>query len=413
MGSDDAQSVCDSTLDSNGTPCVWCDVANSGYGVCLSHDAASAAGQYFTCDAKEEDSNEDVPDDLVKCFMHKEQDECDAESCIWCNTLAGVGVCFSEEACEVAKMYEPFFNCDDDTPTTSVEESDVWDPTCLMVGFQGGDEDTCENAQDQNGNPCVWCDNGEDTSTGVCMTYDQSSVMSQWLTCHNTDIDIFFYAVESPMDPTCLAAGYQGDDAEETCHSTNDEDGNACVWCAGPSPNMGVCLSPDQAAIAGQWLTCEDPSVVEEEEEIIQSPMDPTCIVVGFQGGDKDTCENTEDQDGNPCVWCDGGDASTGICLTSDQASIASQWLTCDDSTDAFVGDEIESPMDQMCLGAGFEGDDGEATCHATNDDDGKPCVWCEGPTPSMGVCLSSDQAAFAEKWLSCEEKAAVDIESS
>ena len=328
MGSDDAQSVCDETLDANGNVCVWCDVAASGYGLCLSADAAAKAGNYLTCDnvtTKEEAANATPDDnDFVECLSHTTEDDChnsnsQDETCTWCNTLAGFGMCFSEQAMKVAKMYEPLFHCD---IKTTVESSSPWDPTCLAVVFQGGDKETCETTQDQQGNACVWCDGNSSTGgQGMCLTSDQASMASQWLTCDENELELF---VESPTDPTCFAAAFQANDAEATCHETNDQDGTPCVWCAGPSSNMGVCLSSDQASIASQWLTCEDPNM--------NSPLDPTCLEAGLQG-DEDTCHATQDEDGNACVWCQG-DASTGnvgVCLSLEQASMALQWLTCDD----------------------------------------------------------------------------------
>lgn len=421
MGRNDAQSVCDSTLDEHGSNCVWCDVASSGYGLCLSSGAASSAGQYLTCDDAAATNNDEkgipLPDDFAECVENREEGDCNSDSkCTWCKTMAGFGVCFDERSVEIAKMYEPMFNCDDDNSDDEEEEGieSPFDPTCIAAGFQGSnDKDSCEATEDQDGNACVWC-NGGDDSTGLCLSQDQASMASQWLTCDDASTELFT-EVKSPTDPTCFAAGWQGDDAEETCHSTDDQDGNPCIWCNGPEPTMGVCLSSDQASIAGQWLTCEDDAAVVEEgdgfvvgeAEEIESPFDPTCIAAGFQGGDKDTCEATEDQDGNGCVWCDGGDASTGLCLTADQASMASQWLTCDDASKYKLDfeEEIQDPMDPTCLAAGYGEDDAETICHSTNDEGGNACIWCEGLDGSLGVCLSSDQAAIAGQWLTCEDR--------
>jgi len=403
MGSDDAQSVCDATLDSNGSPCVWCDVAKSGYGLCLSSDAAESAGQYLTCDNTENVKAMPNPDDFAECLAHKEEGDCNSETCTWCNTLAGFGMCFSQDAMEIAKMYEPLFNCDkkEEIEEGASAESPL-DPTCLAAGFQG-DKDSCENTQDQDGNPCVWCDGG-DASTGLCLTSDQASIASQWLTCDDA-IDIFTDgALKSPTDPTCFAAAFQGDDAEATCHLTNDKDESPCVWCTGPEPTMGVCLTSDQAAVAGQWLTCEDPS------QEVDSPLDPTCLAAGFQG-DEDSCHNTLDQDGEACAWCYASDATAGICLTSDQAYKASDFLTCEGAAKKDFSYYVKSPMDPTCLAAGYQGDDAEATCHSTNDEDGNACLWCSGPTSGMGVCLSSDQASIAGQWLTCEDPTTYDDE--
>jgi hypothetical protein len=353
---DDAQTVCDGTVDANGYPCVWCDVAGSGYGVCLSSNAADAAGQYLTCH--------------------------------------------------------------DNRITSS-----PWDPTCIMASFtQGADKDSCEASMDQEGSACVWCRDGNantNTHMGLCMTLDQSSVASQWLTCDDSPSseDNALIQEHAIMDPSCLVVvGYEGGGNEDACHSTDDENGNACVWCNGPN-DVGICLNSDQAAMAGQWLTCDDAAAtIALEEKEMQSPLDPTCIEAGLQG-DKDSCEATQDQDGNTCVWCEGGDASTGLCLNSEQASMASQWLTCDDIT-SLVSEDSEddhvtsSPTDPTCVAAGYQAEDAEATCHTTNDADGNACVWCTGPSPNMGVCLSADQASIAGRWLSCDD-AMDEIEAS
>jgi hypothetical protein len=49
MGSDDAESVCVDTMDSVGSPCVWCNAAGV-FGLCLSSDQATAASAYLACD---------------------------------------------------------------------------------------------------------------------------------------------------------------------------------------------------------------------------------------------------------------------------------------------------------------------------------------------------------------------------
>jgi hypothetical protein len=47
---DDAEDVCNGTVDSDGSPCVWCDAAGV-FGICMSSEQASMAGQFLECDA--------------------------------------------------------------------------------------------------------------------------------------------------------------------------------------------------------------------------------------------------------------------------------------------------------------------------------------------------------------------------
>ena len=44
-----SKEVCESTVDSAGESCVWCDGAGV-FGLCLSAEGAQAASEYMTCD---------------------------------------------------------------------------------------------------------------------------------------------------------------------------------------------------------------------------------------------------------------------------------------------------------------------------------------------------------------------------
>merc|ERR1711915_525883 len=76
----------------------------------------------------------------------------------------------------------------------------------------------------------------------------------------------------------------------------------------------------------------EEEELDEEEEAYLElarlgitgSPYDISCIVTTLTGGDKDTCEATQDQDGEACVYCEAG-PDQGLCLTEEQAQIAEQ----------------------------------------------------------------------------------------
>mmetsp|Transcript_21680 Transcript_21680/g.39334 ORF Transcript_21680/g.39334 Transcript_21680/m.39334 type:complete len:491 (+) Transcript_21680:42-1514(+) len=426
---------CTSAQDDDGNPCVWCKFAQAG-GACVSSEQASEISRVVpqvtcsddttTSSSSSGSSSNPVDVNCLAAGMANQDDAqtvCDStmdangSPCVWCNVagISGYGVCLSSDdaAADAAKQY---LTCNDNQVSTS----SPWDPTCIMASFtQGGaDKDSCEATMDQEGNACVWCADGNTNKPiGLCMTFDQSSVASQWLTCDSPSSDNAL--IQDAMDPSCLVVAYEGGN-EDTCHSTDDENGNACVWCSGPS-DVGICLNSDQAAMAGQWLTCDDAAAaaVALEEKEMESPLDPTCIEAGLQG-DKDSCEATQDQDGNTCVWCEGGDASTGLCLNSEQASMASQWLTCDDTSlvsdseddDDDDDDHVTSPTDPTCVAAGYQAEGAEATCHTTNDADGNACVWCTGPSPNMGVCLSADQASIAGQWLSCDDATDDEIEA-
>jgi|APIni6443716594_1056825.scaffolds.fasta_scaffold101215_1 hypothetical protein len=70
---------------------------------------AESVKQFLQCDQKEQETPE--ISDFVDCFAHNDSDECNKE-CTWCSTPIGLGICFSDDAVLVAKMYRPFFDCD-------------------------------------------------------------------------------------------------------------------------------------------------------------------------------------------------------------------------------------------------------------------------------------------------------------
>jgi hypothetical protein len=105
MGSNNAQSVCDAMLDSDGTPCVWCDVAG-GYGLCLSSNAADSARQYLMSNNKnvietKETSNLAITPFDPTCLIAESQIDCDftedasGTQCVWCDAAGVFALCLS------------------------------------------------------------------------------------------------------------------------------------------------------------------------------------------------------------------------------------------------------------------------------------------------------------------------------
>jgi hypothetical protein len=248
-------------------------------------------------------------------------------------TKAGFGVCLNDEAVKDAEG-SYWVDCSGTVGKPIDDVANPLDPQCLAAGMGSDDaQSVCDATLDSDGTPCVWCDVAG--SYGLCLSSDAADSAGKYLTCDKRAEDSSVSAIKSPLDPTCVVASFNGDDAKDTCHDTQDIDGNPCVWCVGPSPNMGVCLSSDQAQMASHYLTCDmDNNVVEPKETAVKSPLDPTCIVAGLNDDDAEgTCHDTQDMDGAPCVWCVGPSPNIGVCLSSEQAYMSSQWLTCDNAT--------------------------------------------------------------------------------
>ncbi|KAI2493148.1 hypothetical protein MHU86_21409 [Fragilaria crotonensis] len=360
-GNDEAQEQCDSTLDANGNPCVWCDGAGV-FGLCLNQDQAKTAGPYLSCDSMITEHFVPDPSDPAVYKLTTTRHHDDAVKEIWNNPL---------------------------------------DPSCVEAAWNADDaEATCHATVDQEGTPCVWCSlPGE--PAGVCLNADQSAAAGQYLSCnsHLIQESNIMKQIMSPYDISCAIVGYtsSADDAKANCVSSKDMGGDACVWCTVQEyqDESGVCLNQDQSNAAHQWLMCTDPAAVVKQEahaSIHGSPYDVTCALAGFTAGadGESVCGSTVDQEGIPCEWCPSG----GICLTHDQSNIAEQvGMRCGISAETLEDD----PYDITCAIAGYTaGDDGETVCKATQDEDGDMCVWCS--FGGQGLCLTEEQSQIAQQ---------------
>jgi hypothetical protein len=190
---------------------------------------------------------------------------------------------------------------------------------------------------------------------------------------------------DNPYDVTCAIAGYTaGNDGESTCKTTQDQDGDTCVWCS--YGGQGLCLTDEQASIADQMqFQCDEGTDISQGEE---SPYDPTCAVAGYSAGDagEDVCKTTQDQDGDACVWCSYG--GQGLCLNDEQAEIAGQMqFECDSAVEVAP----IPPTIKDCL-KNLE----EDGCNGAADSTGEKCTWCN-TVVGFGLCFSEQAKELAE----------------
>jgi hypothetical protein len=106
----------------------------------------------------------------------------------------------------------------------------------------------------------------------------------------------------NPLDPQCLAAGMDSNDAQSVRDATLDSDGTPCIW-GDVAGGYGLCFSSDAADSAGQYLTSDNKNVIEMKEtsNLATTPFDPKCLIAESQID----CNSTEDASGTQCVWCD------------------------------------------------------------------------------------------------------------
>mmetsp|Transcript_21023 Transcript_21023/g.49623 ORF Transcript_21023/g.49623 Transcript_21023/m.49623 type:complete len:530 (+) Transcript_21023:71-1660(+) len=395
-----------------GGGCAWCS-NDFPYGVCM--DAESAKNYddhlFFTCDfpslgtpvleGKAAATVQD-PKDLSCLIASSDQSNCEVtkdavgQPCEWCS-IQGFPVCMTNDQARFAE--EVGGSCGDRASNDLEVLDDPYDPSCLFLTIMG-DESSCREATDVDGNPCEWCSlQGID----VCANGDQADFVqeaggscsaSEESTPEHTEL-------VDPYDPSCLLVTLEQDSS--LCKQAVDSEGNSCEWCS--LQGFEVCVNAEQAEIAEEaGGSCGKGQTLESAE--LSDPLDPNCLVLSLLQ-DEDTCREFSDKEGNPCEWCNI--VGYGICMNSDQADLAEQIVgTCDEGTAAHLanGKALSDPYDPNCILMTLEQD--ESGCKGAMDSDGKPCQWCS--LQGYEFCVNEDQAQIVEQTgASCGDNAVKD----
>jgi hypothetical protein len=246
---DQTKENCLAAIDQEGNPCEFCHVRGVGsLDLCLTPlQARGLECEAYDVDVEEETVDKDLYDkscvmaylqgDGSKEFCQQTVDE-DGNNCKWCHNPVG-DICLTDMQGDMVSQLG--FWCDDEERQVAFPD-DFW--TCL----QNYEENGCSQ------NSCTWCSTS--IGMGFCMAPRAAEALKEctFFDCQYNDpketADI------NPYDPACLAAGMGSDDAEDTCNSTTDSDGNPCVWCDAAGV-FGLCLSSEQAEMAGSYLQCD------------------------------------------------------------------------------------------------------------------------------------------------------------
>jgi hypothetical protein len=120
MAGSKSEDACLGISDDSNDHCVWCTIANSGFGFCVSEAQAEAMEKSLPsvqCDrysdtddatpntdddtAPETDdkvnpsTDDQVPDNYWECLLKKTPVDCEKLGCTWCDTKGGYGLCLS------------------------------------------------------------------------------------------------------------------------------------------------------------------------------------------------------------------------------------------------------------------------------------------------------------------------------
>jgi len=210
-----------------------------------------------------------------ECVLHTDHESCinsidtkSGGSCNWCtnDAIGGTyGACFSEEqANEIPVILG--VTCGDTAPDNTDEKKK------LMAEFQGAmsemidlscliyfDQEACENAEDEEGEGCSWCESAMFPKIKGCLTEEEAEKLIEvvnstghadevGLSCSIETLKVKKEKVKAEMMPdlTCMKIT-----DESSCASTMDATGVACEWCSTVNPAMSMldlCMSTKDAA---------------------------------------------------------------------------------------------------------------------------------------------------------------------
>lgn len=383
---DPTRDGCARAVDENGNACEFCTFLNGLSAVCLTAQQVDQAPPLFglSCDSLVNDPYD--PSCVIAFMQDSSEDACvstadmDGNACEFCSFQGALDVCLTQEQAEMGEQFG--ITCGQKTLESNLD--DPYDPTCVMAYLQDPTKEGCINTNDMDGNPCEFC-----TLQGaldVCLTEEQAEMGEQFgISCEDS-------GVKDPYDPSCAFA-YLQDNSPEACKAAVDADGkpceyrtlqgalnlclteeqaemgeqfgiecdemhkhdekvdlpddffeclqefqegdcraSSCTWC-NTQVGIGFCLSTPAAEATKEctFFDCEygtekDVAIGEEQTTDI---LDPVCLAAGMNSDNAENdCENTNDTDGNACVWCDAAGVF-GLCLSSDQAEAAGQYLMC------------------------------------------------------------------------------------
>lgn len=194
------------------------------------------------------------------------------------------------------------------------------------------------------------------------------------------------------------------------CSGAKSSNGDHCVWCQ-VSKDTGACLSQSDAGyvMTNFQLPCPDYTALlkaKEEEKMTANIPDFMCLLAS---SDEELCEQRSASDGSKCLWCDGTNSPSFCFANKDAAFINNKFgLECAANNEDVAVDEEEVEVsdepnidpglfDFKCIMAAWNADDAEDACADAHAGDGSECVWCQTQGDSMGVCLHSKQAEYAD----------------
>jgi len=378
---------CTSTTISDGESCKFCSSDSLGQAICTTAQASQAMKQFLPdldCgadSAQESDAVEaSAPDesdelsrliflsaigvtaqdpfsDIMTCAQNSASpDQCaatevsDGSKCVFCTSdSVQQSLCTTESASETIKQLLPDLHCGNygETAPATVKDS-IQD--ILLCAQSGASADQCKSAEMSDGEHCVMCKSAS-LQQDVCTTPSVADATKQFipdLQCGSdtsgaavTD-DRTGGAVDDSIQDVMTCA--QASSSADSCRSTSISDGSDCVFCTSHSLRTSVCTTAEASEMikgfvqdvkcSGDVNGIRGGKASGKDTEGILDLIPSSCIP--RSGLDDEACSEAKDSStGEDCVWCPSLAGNYGMCLSHEEAAIASKkgWLKCPEVT--------------------------------------------------------------------------------
>jgi hypothetical protein len=340
---DPTKEGCLAAIDEDSAPCEFCSLQGA-VDLCLTTEQAAMGEQLgITCDqtivdtvavVRNTQDNEKDPYDtscMVAFWTEQSEQECIAtmdatgKQCQYCSLPGSIVMCLTFDQADIGKTLG--MECSSDKKK---DLNDPYDMACALSYLQSPTKEDCVATIDSDGNACEFC-NLQGSDFNMCLTAEQAQIGEQiGMDCDTSSSlsSLIDNSVSIPDDFFTCLQHYERDDCSNS----------TCTWCK-TQVGVGFCFAPAVAEATKQctFFDCEfddstTPEIVTKHDDV-HDIYDPICLEAGMSTDSDDiatVCAGTNGSDGTPCVWCDAAGVF-GLCLSSEQATAAGQYLQCSD----------------------------------------------------------------------------------
>lgn len=337
--------------------CTWCDSNKFGFGLCMTGPTAESAADsdFFTCTNSSTftlttTQPNHVDTTCVTAYLQDPtQEGCTSSKdsqgldCEWCSIAGMTNICLTQDQADITSPLGVSCLEEEEHKASSLMLRGVvvpqepvssaiitttnngLDNSCLEAFAKAGgnmNPEDCTAATDNDGVPCEFCSIPGITDS-LCVTEAQAKLASNMgiqcgggaTTTTTTDLEL------PPNFLECLEEYQEGD-----CNAARA----GCSWCTS-SVGIGFCLAEAAARALAEcnFFSCDRADSMDFVKS--QFPLDPICLAAGMGSDDAETdCNGTMDSEGAaPCIWCNAAGVY-GLCMSSEGAAMAHDYLDCD-----------------------------------------------------------------------------------